>query len=214
VNKRRKTKTWKREPEIDRKTADHLFPIQAESSITPFIGQGRTPRHIHHYHCNLIVTFLENKTGRTHKTHPTPTPTRTRNKQNKRRTRKEDWQRTTHKNKPKGATIRVEGKITKSTPDRNSQIGERSSSIMAEQRRHPCESQRMEHERRKDRIRQGVAATLTIIIITIIILKKNKEHCRMRTRDTHTTTATGPVYMQTEKGSTRRDTQTIKQGRQ
>jgi hypothetical protein len=84
---------------------------------------------------------------------------------------------------------------------------------MAEQRRHPCESQRMEHERRKDRIRQGVAATLTIIIITIIILKKNKEHCRMRTRDTHTTTATGPVNMQTEKGSTRRDTQTIKQGR-
>jgi hypothetical protein len=43
VNKRRKTKTWKRELEIDQKTAEHLFPIQAESTITPFIGQGCTP---------------------------------------------------------------------------------------------------------------------------------------------------------------------------
>jgi hypothetical protein len=126
---------------MDHKTADHLFPKKAESAITPFIRQGCTSRHIHHYHRNWIVTFLE-----------------------------------TQQDSPTRPTQPHQGHKTK-------QIQE-GSNIMAEQRAHPCKSQRMEHECRKARIRQGIAAFLTTIIITMIILNTGTRNTAVREQGT------------------------------
>jgi hypothetical protein len=112
----KKKKKWKMEPEVDCKTADHLFSIEAASTIGPIIGQGRTSRQIHHYLCNQIVTVLETQTGFTHKTHPTPP--RTRNATNTERRRKEEPQRRTQ---AKGAENQVDENNKTETGEKTSE---------------------------------------------------------------------------------------------
>jgi hypothetical protein len=77
-------------------------------------------------------------------------------------------------------------KKNRSTTDRKSQKGEMSSSVTAEQRAHPFKSERMEHERRKDRIRQGVATFLTTSIITMIVLNTGTRNTSVHEKGTRT----------------------------
>jgi hypothetical protein len=96
-------------PKVQRGTADHLFPKQASSTITPFIGQGCTPQQTNQYHRNRIWHIQGHKTGQTNKIHQTPT--RTRNKQNKRRTKKEESERTTRQNPSNNLRQKQKNKI-------------------------------------------------------------------------------------------------------
>jgi hypothetical protein len=85
--------------------------------------------------------------------------------------------------KEKEQTKQQQNKHTKY--ETNKKMDKRNS-IMEDQRKHPCQQQRTEHERMKHRIRQTVTAFLTTIIITIILLNTGNRNTAVRKQGVRT----------------------------